>query len=392
MHPQRRSGRIAKQLPIVLLGTDAAGKVFAEETTTVVLSRHGAGVLSKFRFAPDEVLTLRLSGSAKEADVRLVGQIGGEPGRYVYGLTFVDPNLDFWPMDFPPPEVFEPASRQLTLECTTCHVRQVVEYDDIAEDVYSINGNVLRFCEECGMSTPWIKARGEAPPAASSGSKMLSSVQALGRRGIPTADSTQVRQQFTPSPPHSPSAAGEPLSGSSAQPAPGNLFPGQRVAASVPVGSLRPQPTISAYSGAGLEIVPTAAAQLAVADPAESPGEAARPPDASASTRPSVRPLDSQGRRINRRKHMRVRVAFSACVRQSPGGEDVVECENISKGGLCFHSKKRYPVGAAVEIAAPFSPGSPALFVPGKIMRVEPLGDGTFFRYGVAYLESKPES
>jgi len=47
MHPKRRSGRIAKELPIVLLGTDTAGKVFAEETKTVVLSRHGAGVVSK---------------------------------------------------------------------------------------------------------------------------------------------------------------------------------------------------------------------------------------------------------------------------------------------------------------------------------------------------------
>jgi len=27
--------------------------------------------------------------------------------------------------------------------------------------------------------------------------------------------------------------------------------------------------------------------------------------------------------------------------------------------------------------------------VPAKIKRVEPIGDGHFFRYGVAYIESK---
>ena len=112
MQRKRRSGRIAKELPIVLLGTDATGKVFSEETITVVLSRHGAGVVTRYRFSPDERLTLRLPSLAKEAEIRLVGQIGGKPGRYVYGVTFVDPNPDFWPMEFPPPDPFEPGSQK----------------------------------------------------------------------------------------------------------------------------------------------------------------------------------------------------------------------------------------------------------------------------------------
>jgi hypothetical protein len=92
MHRKRRSGRIAKELDIVLLGTDTTGKVFSEETKTVVLSRHGAGVVSRYRFTLDELMTLRLSGSTMEALVRLVGQTGGEPGRYVYGFAFVEPD------------------------------------------------------------------------------------------------------------------------------------------------------------------------------------------------------------------------------------------------------------------------------------------------------------
>ena len=128
MQPKRRSGRIAKELAIVLFGTDAAGKVFSEETKTVVLSRHGAGVVSRYRFAPDEVLTLRLPGTTQEALVRLVGQIGGEPGRYVYGLAFLDPDPHFWPMEFPPPEPHEPesVSRRIALECSFCLARQDV--------------------------------------------------------------------------------------------------------------------------------------------------------------------------------------------------------------------------------------------------------------------------
>src|ERR1700721_363861 len=99
MQRKRRSGRIAKEVAIVLLGTDTTGKMFSEETKTVVLSRHGAGVVSRYRFTPDELMTLRLPGSGKQAVVRLVGQIGGEPGRYVYGLAFVESDADFWPME-----------------------------------------------------------------------------------------------------------------------------------------------------------------------------------------------------------------------------------------------------------------------------------------------------
>jgi hypothetical protein len=58
MQRTRRSGRIAMEIPILLLGTGTTGKMFSEETKTVVLSRHGAGIVSQFAFAPDEVLTL----------------------------------------------------------------------------------------------------------------------------------------------------------------------------------------------------------------------------------------------------------------------------------------------------------------------------------------------
>ena len=164
MQRKRRSGRIAKEIAIVLLGTDTTGKMLSEETKTVVLSRHGAGVISRYRFSPDELLTLRLPDSTKEAEIRLVGQIGGEPGRYIYGVAFVDPDPHFWPMEFPPPEPFESVSLQLLLECSLCQARQNIEQHEIEEDVYSVNGNILRLCEICGTSTPWRKAQDEGEP------------------------------------------------------------------------------------------------------------------------------------------------------------------------------------------------------------------------------------
>ena len=65
--------------------------------------------------------------------------------------------------------------------------------------------------------------------------------------------------------------------------------------------------------------------------------------------------------------------------------EEVVECDNISKGGLSFRSRKRYQENAEIEVAVPYSPGQPAIFVPAQIRRVEELPALGLFRYGVAY-------
>jgi hypothetical protein len=98
--------------------------VFSEQTLAVVLSRHGAGIISTRRLAPDEILTLRLLGSSKEAEIRLVGQMGHETCGYTYGVAFLDPDLDFWQIDFPPPSSW-PTDVDHALECSLCHTGQV---------------------------------------------------------------------------------------------------------------------------------------------------------------------------------------------------------------------------------------------------------------------------
>jgi hypothetical protein len=93
----------------------------------------------------------------------------------------------------------------------------------------------------------------------------------------------------------------------------------------------------------------------------------------------------------NRRGGVRTGVTFTACIRHADSDE-IVECDNISRGGLCFQSRKRYPVDSSIEIAAPYSPGWHAIFVPATIRHVEqlpggadPLPNGALFRYGEAY-------
>jgi hypothetical protein len=90
----------------------------------------------------------------------------------------------------------------------------------------------------------------------------------------------------------------------------------------------------------------------------------------------------------NRRKHPRVKVNYSACVRHPERGDEIVQCEDMSKGGLRFKSHKPYYAQSLIEIAAPYQPGQPAIFVPGKIVFVEELPELRLYRCGVQYLKA----
>jgi len=45
----RRSGRMTVAVPILLIASDCVGRVFSEETKTVIISLHGAGMLSRHK-------------------------------------------------------------------------------------------------------------------------------------------------------------------------------------------------------------------------------------------------------------------------------------------------------------------------------------------------------
>jgi hypothetical protein len=121
------------------------------------------------------------------------------------------------------------------------------------------------------------------------------------------------------------------------------------------------------------------------------------PPPRSASSSPSssVAIAEPPARKpaappANRRKHTRARVTVSACIRTPDYGDDVAICEDMSRGGLRFKSRKPYSKGAMIEVAVPYSPETHSIFVPAQIVHVEELSEQKFFRCGVAYLASSP--
>src|SRR6267378_2772926 len=154
----RRSSRIPKEIPILLVGSDMEGKVFSEQAKTVLLSRHGAGIVSEYKLSAEQELIIRSLETNKEAEVRVVGQLGAVGNSYTYGVAFLDQNIDFWGIEFPPVSQSEKAANRVLLQCASCKDSEMVEQSDLESDVYIVNEGIVRFCKSCGSSTFWRRA------------------------------------------------------------------------------------------------------------------------------------------------------------------------------------------------------------------------------------------
>jgi hypothetical protein len=185
----RRSGRLTLAIPIQIIGNDEEGRVFSEETHTVVVSLHGAGIVSRHRLMAEQELILRAMASEREAEARVVGEIASQGEMYTYGVAFVEEGLDFWEMEFPPPPAWRP--EVLALECGGC--KDVVELTngDFEYDICAIHGGLARFCKECGLLTVWRHSQ-EAAPRAARGARTTE----LAEAPVAVAEGEETREEF----------------------------------------------------------------------------------------------------------------------------------------------------------------------------------------------------
>lgn len=290
----RRSSRIPKEIGILLVGSDMEGRMFSEQTKTVVLSRHGAGIVSQYALSAEQELILRRLDTNKEAEVRVVGNLGAHGKSYTYGVAFLNPEADLWEIQFPSMTESEKQANRVLLQCSGCKAHEMVEQSDLESDVYLVNEGIVRTCKSCGSSTFWRRP-----------------IDDTGEEPVPLEEAAAETEEKE--------------------------------------------------------------------EPAEARASAS--PDEETAVQP-------EARIENRRKHVRTKVSFEACVRSFTFGDDIVRCEDMSRGGLRFKSRKEYVARTEVEVAAPYSPGVPAIFVRAQIVHVEELKEEGRFRCGVCYAKS----
>jgi hypothetical protein len=379
----RRSGRIHKEIPIVLIGSDLAGKIFSEQTKTVLLSLHGAGLLSRHKLSPEQEMVLRWPERNKEAEIRVVGQIGEDSGLYRYGVAFFDHVENFWGMEFPPPTLKEQELGVLTLVCNVCQTFDRVDdhsIESIEADVVATNDGVLRYCKRCGNSTVWKPSQPGALPAAPASASAPSAAPLQPPTPVPMGPPQRVSSPPASFPgPHQP--------GTGAASAYSAAMPSDLIVGGIPASAARTSVT-SPFRPAQPYTPVAGSSQSPAASVLTLPAE--NHPEKSPS--PSEKPVASSskfgGAGINRRKYPRIKVNYIALVRHAERGEEFVQCEDVSRGGLRFKSTSRYMEQTLIEVAAPYSSGQAAIFVAARIVFVQELPEQNLFRYGVQYLHT----
>jgi hypothetical protein len=281
-----------------MMGSDAEGRYFSEETHTVVLSRYGAGIVSRNKLIPEQELTLRAVAANREVDVRVVGEIERQGAQHTYGVAFMNGRENFWQMEFPPGPQSQDRPAMLALECSGCYELVELEGGEYEYDICAIHGGLARFCDECGMLTVW--------------------------------------RQST------------------------DLMP------------TRPRRAVKARK-AELEMKPVVLKEVDVV-PLVEPNLVAL-----------AEPMESS----ERRSRVRAKVNFFACVRTEAFGQEVVQCIDMSRGGVSFRSQHCYEKGTRLQIAVPFAAEvkeAPAIFVQGRIAQRRAIGTGEMWRCGVEFL------
>lgn len=353
----RRSSRVPKEVAITLVGSDLEGRVFSERTKTVVLSRHGAGIISSYKLSAEQEIVIRNEESRKEAEARVVGQIGSNEETYTYGIAFLDANINFWGLSFPELSESEKRASQIAVECSSCHSRVIADLSDLASDVMAVNDGIVRYCQRCLSSTLWKRAAENeeaSRDSADSGSPAL--LEAPARSWREGAKPVRPARQA-------------PTSGFASS-------PWSHAETVAPAARWEPSAARSS------------AAHLDVKEPLDEPlDEPLNVPAARPASKPAVSPAEKKEQE-NRRKHARTRVNFRACIRRKGQGDDIVTCEDMSRGGLRFKSKQQYFEKTLIEVAVPYAPGDQAIFVAGQIVYAQELPEQKLYRCGVMYLRS----
>jgi hypothetical protein len=166
---RRRSDRLFLTIPLRVEGQDARGREFEAAARTVIINRHGARIQLRHLLKAGQVVRLANLVNQRVADFRVVGPVepysekGGE-----YAVATLNPDINVWGIQFPPPSESEVTTPKALVECRMCHTVALFHLSMVEVEVLESAGIFSRACEKCGQATPWGHAETqvamESPP------------------------------------------------------------------------------------------------------------------------------------------------------------------------------------------------------------------------------------
>lgn len=181
---ERRSPRYALELPIRVFGTDFQGTDFVEDSTTLVVSRHGAKIRLTHKLIPEMEIRILRQDNKREGLFRVVGQAGEPMGEFSFwGVECLEPAENIWevgvamPASKPGPRPAPPPSPELApkpvpqldaklsskdkspvqamFRCSKCGMRELVDLDETQIQAMRKLKGLVRGCPACGATSLW---------------------------------------------------------------------------------------------------------------------------------------------------------------------------------------------------------------------------------------------
>jgi hypothetical protein len=136
---------------IELFGADLDGRQFVEQTRVIVRDRDGVTVVSENKLAPESEVIVRNPVTNEEAVARVIDLIQDADVVRTYGITFIDPSVNLWHIDFPVVQ----AKETTLMECSRCYVVDAVLLSEIERKIVESRKALRRHCACDNSSTIW---------------------------------------------------------------------------------------------------------------------------------------------------------------------------------------------------------------------------------------------
>jgi hypothetical protein len=97
----------------------------------------------------------------KNTRARIGTEIDRDSEGFLYTFRVLEPGSDFWNVELSAPERTEDALARLFMECSVCHVREVVPLKPVEVRSFELRRCIARLCSQCSAPSIWIEAEGE---------------------------------------------------------------------------------------------------------------------------------------------------------------------------------------------------------------------------------------
>lgn len=151
---RRRTDRVLAPIRIRVIGNDASGVSFAEESVTVSFNQQGARISLTHSLLPDDVVLIKNMENDVEEEFRVVGgfqQVFGD--RREWGVEVLNAKSEIWGIEFAQPA--EGLQPKVLIECAACKKAAQSALSSIEYEVLLSTSLISRHCDRCGETTRW---------------------------------------------------------------------------------------------------------------------------------------------------------------------------------------------------------------------------------------------